>query len=539
MKINQGQHPVQQQVIRDGAKGSVNTGKVLEGTVVSTNGKEVVLDIEGRLQTLTNLSEKTFALNQQARFVVIASENGKTFVRAEGPSELYHQVAELPMTSVGQEAQEIKVRVDLLQRLNMPITPDNYDKVKQMTAEVKVLLGEFMNSNEAATSLLASSESLEQPLKALILALSQTTTSKPEMQNQELQQNQEAQQSQQTPEASKPDVSYATARGDALKMMLQETATSQIQDLFQTLKSEGLASHAIKELLLSADLPLPEGINENEKALISILREQMGQNQLPIKMVDDMLNKIQRAPLPLPLAAEVILSQFDTSQQGMLLKNDTILNLKNLMMTQLQSQNSFSVSDGFSALNASIKKLPTALQLAVLEMIQSEKPEEALVKLQQMIKQADVDDGLKNTINKEIVFVKEASQITKQFGDQVYVMQMPVQFEDETRHVNFYVKSRKQEKNDEDFTLLIALKTHYIDEVRCIVEKRQNRIGLHFKLADETIKKIFEENTSLLEQALQKIEVKSYHIDFAVNKTALPALLIEDPVPLQVFDLKV
>jgi len=105
--------------------------------------------------------------------------------------------------------------------------------------------------------------------------------------------------------------------------------------------------------------------------------------------------------------------------------------------------------------------------------------------------------------------------------------------------VNFYVKSRKQEKNDEDFTLLIALKTHYIDEVRCIVEKRQNRIGLHFKLADETIKKIFEENTSLLEQALQKIEVKSYHIDFAVNKTALPALLIEDPVPLQVFDLKV
>ena len=216
-----------------------------------------------------------------------------------------------------------------------------------------------------------------------------------------------------------------------------------------------------------------------------------------------------------------------------------ILSLKNVMMTQALSQNSFSLGDHFASLSRLIKKLPTELQMAVLDVIQNEKPEEALNRIQQMMRQSDIDDGLKSAISKDIVFVKEASQITKQFGDQVFVMQMPIQFEDETRHVNFYVKSRKQEKDDEDFTLLIALKTHHIDEVRCIVEKRQNKIGLHFKLADDMIKDLFEENISVLDEALKALDIKTYQVDFAVNQLSLPALMIEEPVPSQALDLKV
>ena len=554
MKINQGQPSIQQQAIREGAKESTNAGKTLEGTVVSVNGKDVVLDVGGRLQALTNLSEQAFKINQQARFVIVSSENGKTFVRPDGTGGTSNQTTGMSSALVGQEALETKARVDLLLNLNMPVTPENYDKVKQMTAEVKVLLNEFVNTSEGTASLLKSTDALEQPLKSLILALSQTEMPKTELLLDQTQGTKVLQQTQsqgqtlesqmtnpipQTSDGSTLTLSNTAEQSDALKIMLQDTAKAQIQHLFQTLKSEGLTGDAIKELIMSPESPLPEGLTDSAKALLTVLKEQSSQNQLPANIVDEVVNEKEITPLPLPLAAQVLLSQFDTSQQGLLLKNNMILNLKNLMMTQVLSQNSFSLSDHFTSLSKLIKKLPNELQIAVLGAIQSEKPEEALVRIQQMINKADVDDGLKNAISKDIVFVKEASQITKQFGDQVLVMQMPIQFEDETRHVNFYVKSRKQEKNDDDFTLLIALNTHHIDEVRCIVEKRQNKIALHFKLADETIKSIFEENASVLDMALQKLDIKSYQVDFAVNQLSLPALMIEDQIPSQVFDLKV
>jgi hypothetical protein len=551
MKINQGQAPIQQQAIREGSKETVSAGKTIEGTIVSVNGKEVVLDVGGRLQTLTNLSEQAFKINQQARFVIISSENGKTLVRPESQTNPDSQVS-MP-TFVGQETQETKSRVDLLLNLNIPVTPESYDKVKQMTAEVKVLLNELMNANETAR-VLDSSTSLEQPIKSLILALSQLEASKvdsttvgpqPKTEMQDMQpinQTQPLDQAQplnQNTTNSVPTESNAADQADIMKTMLQDTAKTQIQTLIQTLKSEGMTNSEIKTLITSHEAPLPEGISDRDKSLLAVLKEQNHQNQLPNNILEDIINDKQSPPLPLPFSAQVLLSQFDTTQQGLLLKNNMILSLKNVMMTQALSQNSFSLGDHFASLSRLIKKLPTELQMAVLDVIQNEKPEEALNRIQQMMRQSDIDDGLKSAISKDIVFVKEASQITKQFGDQVFVMQMPIQFEDETRHVNFYVKSRKQEKDDEDFTLLIALKTHHIDEVRCIVEKRQNKIGLHFKLADDMIKDLFEENISVLDEALKALDIKTYQVDFAVNQLSLPALMIEEPVPSQALDLKV
>jgi hypothetical protein len=237
-------------------------------------------------------------------------------------------------------------------------------------------------------------------------------------------------------------------------------------------------------------------------------------------------------------AVKALLSQVTESQKALFIKNDLALNLKNLFVTTLQDSGYKSISDSFAMLSKLIEKLPIDNQQALLTAI-GETDTNQLDHLLHFIQTSAMEDAAKNDFMQEVGFIKDALEISTQFGDRIMVLEMPVTLEERETHVSMYVKKRKTAEDNDDLTVLIALKTHQIGEVRCLVAKKGEHFDLHFKLETDALRDVMKAEVDLLKQALTQIGIQRFNIDFSTITTKYPGIELEPEMNAYGFDLQV
>ena len=120
-------------------------------------------------------------------------------------------------------------------------------------------------------------------------------------------------------------------------------------------------------------------------------------------------------------------------------------------------------------------------------------------------------------LESELAVIKESTVLSKGYNDQMMMMQLPIKMESRFETVELFLKKKKGQFNPDDLTLLVALNTHHMGEVRCLIHKLNENVNLMFSLEDEATKLSFESNRQLLSDVLEAHKRFSFNIQFGVN----------------------
>jgi hypothetical protein len=550
MKINGGnQRQVQTVKPSPQSDASLQPGAKISGKITKVEGNTVTIVSQGTERQLTNASDMRFNIGEHAKFEVLANENGKIIVRPEDQAAQASREAVAKL--IGEKG---LLTLDTLKSLNIPMTQSNYDQLQKMGIEVKVLDQMLQSATDQTGEVLLKAD-LESSLKSLILTLDQ-----------------------QDGLIASNEMSDVIQQGENIgyaKSLLSYTANMLLENLSDELGSGTVKSLLENETLFQYDLTgLKADYNleahklaesffnvvkasnpDTQKLILSMMKtfagidNQMSYNEsssMPL-LADETVQDASKQPSSeiqtdertlMTTAVKALLSQVTESQKALFIKNDLALNLKNLFVTTLQDSGYKSISDSFAMLSKLIEKLPIDNQQALLTAI-GETDTNQLDHLLHFIQTSAMEDAAKNDFMQEVGFIKDALEISTQFGDRIMVLEMPVTLEERETHVSMYVKKRKTAEDNDDLTVLIALKTHQIGEVRCLVAKKGEHFDLHFKLETDALRDVMKAEVDLLKQALTQIGIQRFNIDFSTITTKYPGIELEPEMNAYGFDLQV
>jgi hypothetical protein len=550
MKINGGnQRQVQTVKPSPQSDASLQPGAKISGKITKVEGNTVTIVSQGTERQLTNASDMRFNIGEHAKFEVLANENGKIIVRPEDQAAQASREAVAKL--IGEKG---LLTLDTLKSLNIPMTQSNYDQLQKMGIEVKVLDQMLQSATDQTGEVLLKAD-LESSLKSLILTLDQ-----------------------QDGLIASNEMSDVIQQGENIgyaKSLLSYTANMLLENLSDELGSGTVKSLLENETLFQYDLTgLKADYNleahklaesffnvvkasnpDTQKLILSMMKtfagidNQMSYNEsssMPL-LADETVQDASKQPSSeiqtdertlMTTAVKALLSQVTESQKALFIKNDLALNLKNLFVTTLQDSGYKSISDSFAMLSKLIEKLPIDNQQALLTAI-GETDTNQLDQLLHFIQTSAMEDAAKNDFMQEVGFIKDALEISTQFGDRIMVLEMPVTLEERETHVSMYVKKRKTAEDNDDLTVLIALKTHQIGEVRCLVAKKGEHFDLHFKLETDALRDVMKAEVDLLKQALTQIGIQRFNIDFSTITTKYPGIELEPEMNAYGFDLQV
>ncbi|MBS7527476.1 flagellar hook-length control protein FliK [Fusibacter paucivorans] len=550
MKINGGnQRQVQTVKPSPQNDAALQPGSKVSGKITKVDGNTVTITNQGGERQLTNASEMRFHVGEHARFEVLANENGKVLVRPETQSEQASREAMVKL--IGDKG---LLTLDALKNLNIPMTQTNYDQLQKMGIEVKVLDQMLQNATDHTGEVLLNTD-IESSIKSLILTLDQTeNSSHPNGISDVIQRDR--------------NVGYA-------KMLLSYTSTMLIENLSKELGSGTVQSLLKNETLFQYDLAglkADYNIEENklaeaffnvvkssdsdaQKMVLTMMKsllgidEQMSYNKAGdgLSTASEVVSEAAKQAPPevlsdektlMTTAVKALLSQVTEAQKALFIKNDLALTLKNLFVSTLQDSGFKSISDSFALLSKHIGQLPIENQQALLTAI-GEAGTDQLSQLLHFIQTSTMDEAVKNDFMQEVGFIKDALEISTQFGDRIMVLEMPVTLEERETHVSMYVKKRSVDEENDDLTVLVALKTHQLGEVRCLVAKKGTRFDLHFKLETDEIRDAMAAEGDQLRQSLTQIGIKQFNVDFSTMTTKYPGIELEPAMNAYGFDLLV
>ena len=530
-------------------------GTQITGKVIAVDGKNVVLQTSmGSLKVL-NMADLTMALNTNALFEIVDTKDGvymaKPIPLAQNSMESTSQIkAEVLL---GKEGASI---LEALKTLNIPITQSTFEQLKTMGLEVKVL-AQMLQSNDVT---LDQEAFFDMPLKDVIKSLGVSAN-----QNMQTDVSEQSRQLSQANLLSQNDGNTTTvsmtSNSETVFEMSKETQyakeliINQLQKMVDTINATNInkaipilnlndlgSSENLKELANAylaqnhKDVPvmLASIISKADPVMLEELSTFVGQNVQAENMSENHQNQ--------KLVTQIfksILDQITPESNASFLKNNIALNLNNIILDALVKEGAKSINDSVHKLNQLISKLPKAIQLDILNQI-NQKDADTVSSLIKYLQSSNIDEVSKQKIVNEISFIRDSAQITSQFGDQVMVLNLPVTIEDRSEQVALYMKKRnKDQASDDKFTILVALNTKQIGEVRCIVEKNKDHYYLNFKLENEEIRNQFETGSNVLNSALKQIGIENVQMNFAVMETMYPGLLLETPIGNNGFDLSV
>lgn len=191
-------------------------------------------------------------------------------------------------------------------------------------------------------------------------------------------------------------------------------------------------------------------------------------------------------------AAKVLLSTFGAKENIALVSNDRALTLRNI-----------------AAANIDPADLADELISAAKSAAPDKKSTEALVEFAKGGK--DAEAALKSVGSERLQAYLESSRIVaKQENPKIYYIPIPVKIEGEEARADVYC--RRKPLKGSDLSVLVALKTHSIGEVRCIVNKYQSSYVLGFALESDEAAAAVREGVQALRRELKNLPVSDIFI---------------------------
>jgi hypothetical protein len=565
MKIN-GSNQRQMQTVKPSPQGdsTLQPGAKISGRIVKIDGSTVTIASQGVERQLTNTSDMRFNVGEQATFEVLANQNGKVIVKTEDQSAVAAREAVTKL--IGEKG---LMTLDALKALNLPVTQENFDRMQRMGIEIKVLGQQLQNATAQTGDVLLNTD-MTSSLKTLILSLDQASTSGEGNYTDNATTSDVIQQNQMAVSYARSMLEHASTMlldnlssslgEDTVKSLLenqtlfhldlngingnasksgetQNETVKLVQAFFNTVKSSDPVAQKMMMTMMKTQLDTSEKLSYNEMPKSTALEAAVKTDQTKETAIDS--DKVQTDEKTLvTTAVKALLSQVTESQKALFVKNNLALNLKNLFVATLQENGAKSIGESFANISRIIDKLPLETQQAVLALINDDSADQ-LTHLSHFIQSSAVSETVKETLSQEIGFIKDALEISTQFGDRIMVLQMPVKLEDRNTQVSMYVKKRTGSEEQEDLTVLIALDTHQLGEVRCVIEKKGQHFGLHFKLETDAIRDVMKAEADQLNNAMDQLGIQNYSIDFATSTSKYAGVELEPAVNDPGFNLLV
>lgn len=230
----------------------------------------------------------------------------------------------------------------------------------------------------------------------------------------------------------------------------------------------------------------------------------------------------------LVLAAKKLLSEFSPQQAVKILESGRPFNLKSIILAAAGKK-----AAAESVLDI-VKTAPTGRDeiLKLAEILKSDiSPEEKLTEIAKALGKNNPE------VLKSAEMVKEQLQFTKNENPRVYYMPMPVKIEGEERRADLYYKNKSGRKKSEDFSVLVALETKNMGEVRCLVTRQADDYELIFALESQQLSDRFSENSQIIRSALIPIVEGSLGIEFTFSREEIDQKFFENEKP-RGFDMR-
>jgi len=438
-------------------------GKMIEGQIIKADGALLTLNSEGVELSLRNQTDHVFEKGDWVNAEIIDIKEGTLVVNIKPDAEETPKVSIL-LSKLNLTSSEDNIKlVDALVKNSIPVTKENVAWMKQSMLEVKSLLGEFEKLTPPQKTWVL--ENMETPVKTLVMQL-----------------------------LEQPGVSE-------LKSNLPQTPVQNpVQTPMDPLVNEG---NTVK------DLPKMQASEQQSRELVALLNEIMSEKTDPkLKETSDAVVKL--------------LQTFDFEKDSTLLKKELVLNIKNMMFIENELNPVKSIGDSFTRIADVVRAMPADREsiVALLKALTEDKPlEEKLDLLTKLLMNEKLDDESKSQISKEVLFVKEAVQMTKSTNDTFVMMQIPVMIENENTTVDLYVKTKNKKVDPDEMSLLIALSTHRFGEVRCLINKSGHHYRLDFSFQEEEYKDHFKTMEKELKDAISSLGVQSFDVTFSLVRT--------------------
>ena len=499
-------------------QGQSLVGKTIEGVVTAINGNKITLSQNGQMMNLINDSTATFDVNQKVQLMITGSSEGiLTAVPLNSPvqedisGKILEKIGVLSDSS-NREIAEAMIKFDV------PLTKENFNTMKQNLSAAKAFINDLKMSPDKAALVDVGKTLKENVLNFIKLESASpeeiksdkvTTTSALNMLNSD----------------NKNTVSEGMAekgtsqfiKGEASAMTKGTIINAETAKMADKVESQSMLS---SDPLKSSDILRPadnSSVNENQKPLGP--ENAKIQEAVVKSLMKDLVNVFGDKPVEaFHEVANKLVSLFNLEEDAVFTKHNLELNLTNLLVMNQLKFTEKSVGNSFFELSKIIgnSKLTESDLLMLQEILQEDIAEaEKLNKVANFLKSISENTDTREKIDKEVLFIKDASQMTKQLNEPLFYMQVPFKLEDYERPVDIYYRRKKSSDDKDEFTILVALKTKNYQEVKCVIEKRKEHFILNFKLANEAIKTVFESKAEALEQQLSE---KSIYLKFSTQQ---------------------
>lgn len=532
---------------QDQAKNLV--GKTIEGLVTAVNGNKITLSQNGQLLNLINDSATVFQTDQKVQLLVTGFTDGALTATPlaqnaseDAPLQMLERFGVVSDTS-NREIAEAMIKYDV------PMTQDNFNTMKQNLAAAKAFLNDIQMAPDKAALIDVEKTLKENVLNFMkldqqALASSADKGDLVKMQTDQMSLNEKVIPSGASEESALPSekvmvqsesvIVQSSAQLDQEKLvMVKSSAMSSLPENAGLQENEQVLPNGARIQAVTSDVLESEKLVPPEKEVLSstlsnseqISSAEGSQTNIVKALMRDLVSVVFDKPSEaFHEVAEKLVSLFNLEEDAIFTKNNLDLNLKNLFVLNQLKFTEKSVGNGFFELskiigNSKLSKEDLLMLQEILNEGLNDKfdENEKLLKVAQFIKERTEDASTKEKIDKEVLFIKDASQMTKQLNEPLFYMQIPIKMDAYERSVDLYYRRKKNSDDKDDFTILIALKTNHYDEVRCIIEKKKDQYVLNFKLANEEIKDLFESKSLALENQLAG---RSYILKFTTQEVS-------------------
>ncbi len=524
-------------------------GKTLTGRVIGQpenglvafafNGNKVTLNT-GQLN-LVDQQMLTITINDIQEGVLLAS-----IVKEDGQQASVANAQLLSKLGLPVNSENLQI-LNQLKLSNLPINSESFQNMRQGMIEVKTLLSEL--STGAQINL---TKDLETPLKQLVLNLLSAQTegsvvsgkggdnSLTNPVNNNMIVNSELIKS--TPMAQVNSTGASILAGsdslvlEGAKLAEMQNASKPMEVFNQPFFKNVIESDKFEVLSLSANVKNDDKGLENLKGILPLVGSEINEQE-KVKVFDLLQSRLGHSLEEV----KALLEQFGVKEDALILKNELTLNLKNVAVSQLITNQPDTVKALINQLVSDINRhaLSEEKLNELVEILKSDEPDED--KLIQIVKHLDSEGKLGVNTRVEANLLKELSNFSKPLYDQVIYMPIQVPIGKDQQQVELYYRKKKKAQEDSDqFQILIALNTKHFDEVRCVVDKNKNNIDLNFSFIDEASVKAFEGLKNELETALERFDQFKFKLSFRLRSESHPIQeLLSDESTQYGFDMKV
>ncbi len=491
-------------------KGQSLVGKTIEGVVTAINGNKITLSQNGQMLNLINDSTATFDVNQKVQLMITGSNSG-TLTAVPLNSSSQEDVSGTILEKIGVLSDSGNREIaEAMMKFDVPLTKENFSIMKQNLSAAKAFINDLKMSPDKAALV-----DVAKTLKENVLNFIKFENASPE-----------GIKSDKATTASELNMLNSDNKNTTFEGMSEKSTSQFAKDSIinsETVKMEGKVES--QSVLSSDTLKSSEGIKPTDYSNVSDNQKSQGAETAKIQeavvksLMKDLVNVFGDKPAEtFHEVANKLVSLFNLEEDAVFTKHNLELNLTNLLVMNQLKFTEKSVGNSFFELSKIIgkSKLTEGDLLMLQEILQEDIAEsEKLNKVASFLKSISENTDTKEKIDKEVFFIKDASQMTKQLNEPLFYMQVPFKLEDYERPVDIYYRRKKASDDKDEFTILVALKTKNYQEVKCVIEKRKEHFILNFKLANEAIKTVFESKAEALEQQLSE---KSIYLKFSTQQ---------------------